>query len=108
MEEETFPSATIILADGTRLENLTVNGDNFISETELTEDVFLNNLDGVVIDTENGRETHAHMELVQIITFQGAWWFVLRDITEAELANAKIRSDIDYIAMMTDVELEEF
>ena len=98
--------ATVILADETRLADLELNGDNFISEEELTEDMFENNLSPVIIDTEDGRTTHQHMALVQITHPDGRWWFVLRDITDAELREAKIRGDIDYIAMMTDVELE--
>lgn len=107
MEENDFPMAVVILGDGTRLANLKVNGDNFISSEELTVETFDNNLDGVVIDTEDGPVTHAHMELVQLIQFQGEWWFVLRDLTAAELESARLRADVEYLAMMTDVELEE-
>ena len=32
----------ITLSDGTKLENLGMNGNNFISETEVTEDMFTN------------------------------------------------------------------
>jgi hypothetical protein len=32
-------------------------------------------------------------------------WFVLRELSSAELATAKLQSDIEYIALMCDVEL---
>ena len=99
--------ATIILADGTRLSNLEVNGDNYLSDTEITSDIFDSNTSPVIIDTEDGRAIHDHMELVQITHPDNKWWFVLRDLSENELSQIKIRGDIDYIAMMVDVDLDE-
>ena len=100
--------ATIVLADGTTLSNLTVNGDNFISNTELTEDIFENNMSPVTIDTDDEHTIHDHMDLVQIVHWkENEWWFVLRDLTKAELDQAKIRGDIDFIAMMSDIDLED-
>lgn len=40
MEKETFK---ITLADGTSIEGLTQNGNNFISETEIDETIFEDN-----------------------------------------------------------------
>ena len=100
--------ATIVLADGTTLSNLTVNGDNFISNVELTEDIFENNMSPVTIDTDDEHMIHDHMDLVQIVHWkENEWWFVLRDLTQQELNDAKTRADIDFIAMMTDVDLPE-
>lgn len=99
--------ATIVLADNTTLSNLTVNGDNFISSSRITEDVFINNLSPVTIDTDTEHAVHPHMELVQLTRVGNEWWFVLRDITEFELEQTKLRGDIDFIAMMTDIDLED-
>lgn len=33
------------------------------------------------------------------------YWIVLRDITDSERAAVKLRSDVEYLAMMTGVEL---
>ena len=99
--------ATIVLSDGTTLSNLVVNGDNFISTDALTEDIFVNNMSPVTIDTDNEHMIHDHMDLVQLVQNGQEWWFVLRDITDAELAQAKLRGDIDFIAMMSDIDLEE-
>lgn len=99
--------ATIVLADNTTLSNLAVNGDNFISSSRITEDTFINNLSPVTIDTDNEHAVHPHMELVQLTRVGNEWWFVLRDITEFELEQTKLRGDIDFIAMMTDIDLED-
>ena len=46
-----------------------------------------------------------NMELVQIIKVNDKYWFVLRDIPETELAFIKMQSDIEYVAMMSEIEL---
>ena len=33
------------------------------------------------------------------------YWFILRDVPENELAFIKLQSDIEYIAMMSEIEL---
>lgn len=101
----------ITLADGTKLENLGLNGNNFISDTKLTEDDFEGKLLNVKIEgkTEDGQEIieeHNHMELIQIVQYDDGYYFALRDLTEEELEKMKMQSDIEYLAMMSDVDLE--
>ena len=108
----------ITLADGTQLSGLELNGNNFVSKTEVTEETFRGKLGKVVISgnaeaDESGLiGEHEHMELVQIAHYTQAthsmpdgWYFVLRDIPPDELERLQARGDIDYIAMMTGVEL---
>ena len=115
MEKGTF---TIKLADGTQLANLELNGNNFISRTEVTEEMFKGKLSKVTITGDAEADeggligTHEHMELVQIAHYTqdvhgcaDGWYFVLREIPAAELERLQNRGDIDYIAMMTGVEL---
>ena len=101
----------ITLSDGTQLENLKLNGNNFVSKTKVTEDMFRGKLSKVIYDGivggENIQEEHTHMELVQITKVQNEYYFILRELSEAELKEIKMKSDIEYIAMMTDIELEE-
>lgn len=47
------------------------------------------------------------MELVQITRSGKEYWFVLRDLSAQELKDLKTQANIEYIAMMTDVDLEE-
>ena len=94
---------TIALSNGTELKNLELNGNNFISQEEITEETFEDGLSPVVI---NGEE-HEQMALVQVVRHEdGRYWFILRDVTAEEIAAAKLRSDIDYLAFMSDIDLE--
>lgn len=93
---------TIALSNGTELTGLELNGNNYISPEKLTEDTFADGLSPVVI---NGEE-HEQMALVQCIQHaDGRTWFILRDVTAEEVAQAKLRADIDFLALMTDVKL---
>lgn len=93
---------TIALSNGTELTGLELNGNNYISPEKLTEDTFADGLSPVVI---NGEE-HEQMALVQCVQHaDGRTWFILRDVTAEEVANAKLRSDIDFIALMSDIDL---
>ncbi len=98
-------SYTIILADGTELANLWLNGDNFISTGMIGPDVFADNCSPVVISDGEQEERHDNMELVQITHNADGYWFVLRDIPQSEIEKIKMQSDIEYIAMMSDIEL---
>lgn len=95
----------ITLSDGTVLDNLKMNGNNFISETEIDESVFEGNCAEVTINNGETDDVHTNMELVQIQKMGAEYWFVLRDITETELAFIKMQSDIEYVAMMSEIEL---
>jgi hypothetical protein len=102
MEEKTY---TVTLADGTVIENLRLNGDNYISETAINAAIFTDNCSPVTIDDGISSEVHDYMELVQISEMGDECWFVLRDIPAEKLAKIRMQSDIEYIAMMTGIEL---
>ena len=101
----------ITLADGTQLENLRLNGNNFISDTKITADIFNGNLSKVVIEgIEDGKESvqeYEHMELVQIVHYEDGYYFVLRELSQDELDKIKTQADIEFLAMMSDIDLEE-
>ena len=96
MENKTY---SITLADGT------IIGDNFISKTKISHDAFADNCSPVTISDGEVEEVHENMELVQITEMGDDYWFVLRDISKAEMEKIKMQSDIEYIAMMAGVEL---
>lgn len=103
MDEKIY---TIILADGTSIENLRLNGNNFIARTMIDPAIFAENCSPVTISDGTNEEVHSDMELVQVTkSDSGDYWFVLRDISEEELSKIKMQSDIEYVAMMTGVEL---
>lgn len=96
---------TITLADGTVLDNLKLNGNNFISNTAINADIFDENCYTVIISDGVNSETY-NMEFVQVTEQEpGKYWFVLRELSASELARIKIQSDIEYVAMMAGIEL---
>lgn len=96
---------TITLEDRTKIENLRLNGNNFISQEQINPEIFDGNLGEVTINDGENNEVHENMGLVQVTQMGEEYWFVLRDIPASEIANAKLRSDLDYLAMMADVEI---
>ena len=104
MEEEKLYSIT--LADGTKLEDLQLNGNNYISKQPVDEAMFDYNLDHVIISDGETEASCENMALVQILEKEdGTYWFILRELSKDELEKAQIRADIDYLYMMTDVDL---
>ena len=116
MAKETQNNAlTVTLADGTQLTGLALNGNNFISKTEISKDTFNGKLSRVTITGDAGKDEagligeHTNMELVRCEhdAGLGGWAIVLRNISEAELAMAKLKSDVAYTAMMSGVDLDD-
>lgn len=100
MDEKIY---TITLEDGTQIENLRMNGNNFISQEQIDHKIFDGNLGEVTINDGENDEVHENMGLVQVTQMGDEYWFVLRDVPASEIANSKLRSDLDYLAMMADV-----
>jgi hypothetical protein len=111
---------TVTLADGTKLENLTLNNgaNTFHSPAEITEDMFDGKLSEVHIAASDGDmtgcaypDTLHDAELVQIMqptdTPDGQWAFILREIPADDLFKAKIRAQLDFLALSTDINLED-
>lgn len=96
---------TIVLSDGTRITDVYKNGDNFIADFAIDEDTFKNKLSPVTIIEDEEETVHQHMRLVQIKQYGNEYWFVLSDISDEELKLMQIRADIDFIAMMEDIDL---
>lgn len=68
---------TITLADGTKLENLKLNGNNYIAEGVIEDSVFEGNLDTVTITDGETTETFTDMRLMSNIVRDNRSWFVL-------------------------------
>lgn len=101
---------TITLGDGQKLTNLELNGSCFISANPVDESIFADNLAPVVItaydaDVLVSEETHEQMAFIRSWQDQGKYWFALRDVSEAEMEYARNRADIQYLAMMANIEL---
>lgn len=102
-QEEKLYSMT--LTDGSVIGNLRLNGNVFISSVEISPDLFVDNCDPVVINDGDVDEVHRHMALVAIERHGNKYWIMLRDRTSDELDKLKIMADIEYLAMMTDVDM---
>lgn len=104
MEKRTW---TVTLADGTALEGLGLNGNNFISTRKLTDADFAGKLEHVTITDGETTTELTNVELVQCMQYGTEYWFVLRELSAEELMAAKTQANIEYIAMMADIDLEE-
>lgn len=100
--EETYK---VKLADGTELCDLDMNGNNYISKTPISKGIFENNCSPVIISCGEEVEIHPAMDVIHVTKMDQGYWFALRDLTESELRAIKIRSDIEYLALMCDIEL---
>jgi hypothetical protein len=72
---------TIKLYDGTVLENLTLNGNNFISNTIIPDSVFENNLKLIEISDGETTQTLTDQFLAANRVIDNKSWFVLIDKT---------------------------
>ena len=98
---------TIELADGTTLEGLPLNGNNYVSKAKLTADDFDGNLSHVKITDGETTQEMTDARLVHCRQYGDEYCFILRESTPEEIAAAKTQADIKYIAMMADIDLKE-
>ena len=96
----------ITLHDGTVLDDLELNGNNFISEQVIDDSVFFGNLDTVTISNGETTETYTDMKLLSNRVDGGKSWFVLGEKTEQEKAMERLVSALSVNAeSITDVQL---
>lgn len=105
---------TIELSDGSILNNLALNGNNFVRNSPIDKDIFNHNLSPVIITSDEQDDmalvstgVHDNMYLVKFEHEDGSneWSFILNDISESEMQYLKTQSDVEYIALMMDIEL---
>lgn len=104
METKTY---AITLTDGTILNNLKLINGSFYSEQPIMAGIFKNNLTNVTISGGEITEIHRQMKLANDFVFQteNSWHFTLSDVSEEEIKMNQLRSDLEYLAMMSDIEL---
>ena len=99
---------TIILSDGTKLENLELNGNNFISAEELQTSDFAGKLDKVTFIDAEGVETVRHnMKLGACrLMNDNRYWFILEQKTQEQIAREKMSALLNgNTQSITDIEL---
>ena len=96
----------ITLQDGTVLENLELNGNNFISSAIIENTVFENNLGDVKIEDDEGKITeYRFMKLIQNMVMDGKSWFILAEQSENDLLRARLKATEDTLLFLMDMNL---
>lgn len=96
---------TITLNNGTEIKDLIKNGDNFVSKVKLDESIFKNNLTRMTISNGEEVEVLENMEFIQQMKIGKEYYICFRQLTEREIKDIEIDSKIEYLAMMSDIEL---
>lgn len=103
MEKATWK---IEMADGTVIEGLERRDSCFISDTELS--VSDGGLSEVIASADGEPDVvWNNAELVRCASIDGRFWFTFRELSADELWKLKIEAQTQYLAMMTDTDLEE-
>lgn len=97
---------SVTLSDGTKLDNLALNGNNFVSSAKLTEADFKNKLSKVTITEDDGKtKDYTDMVLVQVTQVGDETWFILGEKVQDDLS--KLKDDLsklqDAVAKLTDM-----
>ena len=88
---------TIKLNNGTILTNLILNGNNFISDKIIPDDIFTDNLNEVEIS--DGENTHIYndMMLAANRVIDGKSWFILAEKTPEQKEKEELENNISDI-----------
>lgn len=94
------------LADGTVLDNLELNGNNYIAEGVIEDSVFEGNLGTVTVTDGETTETFTDMRLMSNLVNEGRSWFVLGEKSAQQKAMERIESLLESNAdSITDVQV---
>lgn len=104
---------TVTLADGTKLEHLEYNGNNFVSQETIDKNIFTDNLSHVKVEIEEsttppteGEEDrfepicdlvgeHTDLTLIQCMLFPEGWMFILAKPTHEQKVTGQIADIIE-------------
>lgn len=80
----------IKLQNGQVIEDLTLNGNNYISKKIVNSSIFENNLEKIEITDEKGTTVYNNMKLVQNIVYNNESWFILAEKSENDLLKERL------------------
>lgn len=97
---------TIKFADGSVLSGLTLNGNNYISQTPLDSAFFTpKRLFNVTVEGEDGTaEDLGEVKLVQCVPYDTGSAFIFEPVSPEQKRMEALRADIDYILLMEGLE----
>ena len=111
-------SYTLTLSNGKVFTDLAVSGSCFVSVTELRAEDFAGGMSHVIlsgapdkIGEEEGVKAPYENGVLEHVSFggvfkaDGKWYVYFERPADSELEAMKTRADVDYIAVMTGVEL---
>ena len=81
---------TVTLSDGTKIENLSMNGNNFVSKDKITEAMFTDKLSKVIVNDGEKDTEYEKLVLVQVTKMDDEYWFILRERTTEEKSEQEI------------------
>ena len=84
----------ITLEDGTVLDNLELNGNNYISETLIPDSVFENNLATVEIYDGETTQVHENMKLIANQVFGEKSWFIIEQKTQQDIEKERLEKEL--------------
>ena len=92
------------------VENLTMNGTNYVSETKVDTSAWPPTFKLTAKDVE-GTVTEAidHAKLIQQEQYAwdgGKWYLAFAPVSPQEIENARLQSQLDYLALMADIDLD--
>ena len=98
---------TITLANSNTFENLQCNGMYFISNAEVTDEQFSGKISPVIFEHGSDTFTVDVMSLVEILhPADNEWWVKLETIQPDEVKRLTAAAKMDYLSMMTGVDLD--
>lgn len=101
-----------LYADGVKLaEGLTLNGTNYVSKTEVDVSGLPKVFKLTAKDSDgNTTEEIEHARLLQQVQYawdDNKWYLAFAPVPEQEIMNAEFKANIDYLAMVADVDIDE-
>ena len=95
----------IILNNGNTVENLTLNGNNYISDEIISDDIFTDGLSIVTVVDGDISTEYKNMKLIQNIVLDGKSWFILAEKTQEEILKERLKSTEDALMILMDLQM---
>lgn len=93
----------ITFENGVIIDNLILNGNNYISEEEIDDSNLQGILNEVVIEDDNQRVVYEKLKLISHIKVDGRSWLVFVEPSIEELRKLQIDSRFDVVEQEQDV-----
>lgn len=98
---------SITLSDGRVLDNIEYDGSYFHASDKIDKNIFVGNCSPFSVHIGEEDQLHEHAELAVFRETDNGVHFRFRDLTKKDVQQKKIEANLEYLAMMLDVDLEE-